>query len=88
MRDIRDFSYPDKPTKIITNPPYGERLLEQEQAREIYKIMGEKFIPLGENQLFAITSDEEFENIFGKKADKNRKLYNGMLKARLYSYYK
>ena len=88
VRDIRDFSYPDKPTKIIANPPYGERLLEQEQAREIYKIMGEKLIPLGNNQLYAITSDEEFENIFGKKADKNRKLYNGMMKARLYSYYK
>ncbi|MCH5208061.1 MAG: class I SAM-dependent RNA methyltransferase [Oscillospiraceae bacterium] len=88
VRDIREFSYPDRRVKIITNPPYGERLLEQEQAREIYKIMGEKLIPLGENQLYAITSDDEFENLFGKKADKNRKLYNGMLKARLYYYYK
>ncbi|MCH5204608.1 MAG: class I SAM-dependent RNA methyltransferase [Oscillospiraceae bacterium] len=86
VRDIRDFSYPDKPTKIITNPPYGERLLEQEQAREIYKIMGEKLISFGDNQLYAITSDDEFERLFGKKSDKNRKLYNGMLKARLYSY--
>ncbi|MCH5196468.1 MAG: class I SAM-dependent RNA methyltransferase [Oscillospiraceae bacterium] len=88
VRDIRDFSYPDRRVKIITNPPYGERLLEQEQAREIYRIMGERLIPFGDNQLYAITSDEKFETLFGKKADKNRKLYNGMLKARLYSYYK
>lgn len=87
-RDIRDFTYPEGNVKIITNPPYGERMLEVSQAREIYRVMGEKLLPLGENQLYLITPDEEFEDTFGQKADKNRKLYNGMLMCRLYSYYK
>ena len=85
-RDIRDFSLPEKPAKIITNPPYGERMLELADARELYRIMGERLRPLGENQLYVITPDEEFESIFGEKSDKNRKLYNGMMKARLYIY--
>ena len=88
MRDIRDFAYPEFPVKILTNPPYGERMLEVTDAREIYKILGERLIPLGENSLYIITPDEEFEDIFGVKADKNRKLYNGMMMCRLYTYYK
>ena len=85
-RDVRDFSCPEDVNCIICNPPYGERMLEQEEAREIYKIMGEKILPLGDKRMFVITPDEEFQNLFGEKADKNRKLYNGMLLCRLYSY--
>ena len=88
FRDIADFEYPEKPVKILTNPPYGERMLELEQARELYAVMGKKLLPLNGNQLYVITPDEEFENIFGAKADKNRKLYNGMLMCRLYTYFK
>lgn len=87
-RAISEFSVPQQPVKIITNPPYGERMLEISQAREIYRTMGEKLLPLDGNQLYIITPDEEFEDIFGQKADKNRKLYNGMLLCRLYSYFK
>lgn len=87
-RAISDFSAPAQPIKIITNPPYGERMLEISQAREIYRTMGEKLLPLDGNQLYIITPDEKFEDIFGQKADKNRKLYNGMLLCRLYSYFK
>lgn len=86
LRDIADFTAPERPAKILANPPYGERLLELEQARELYAVMGEKLLPLGENQLYVITPDEEFERIFGKKADKNRKLYNGTLMCRLYTF--
>lgn len=86
-RAVSGFEYPVDPVKIITNPPYGERMLEQEQAREIYRVMGKRLLPLGENQLYVITSDEEFEEHFGEKAAKNRKLYNGMLLCRLYSYF-
>ncbi len=85
-RDIRDFKYPDGAVKVITNPPYGERLLEVSEAREIYKTMGERLLPLGENSLYVITPDEEFENLFGLKSVKNRKLYNGMLMCRLFIY--
>ena len=73
---------------FIANPPYGERMLEVEQAREIYRAMGERLLPLNGSQLYIITPDEEFETIFGQKADKNRKLYNGMMLCRLYSYFK
>lgn len=88
LRDISDFKRPERLAKILTNPPYGERMLEVEQARELYAVMGKKLLPLGENQLYVITPDEEFENIFGLKANKNRKLYNGMLMCRLYTYFK
>ena len=87
-RDIREFTKFDSPVKIITNPPYGERMLELSEARELYRIMGQKLLPLGENSLYLITPDEEFESVFGRPADKNRKLYNGMLMCRLYTYYK
>ena len=85
--DIRSFGYPENKIKLLTNPPYGERMLEIEEAREIYKTMGERLLPLGDNSLYVITPDEEFESLFGKKADKNRKLYNGMLMCRLYMYF-
>lgn len=87
-RDIREWDSEGEAMKILTNPPYGERMLDAEQARTLYQVMGEKMLPLGGNQLYVITPDEEFENFFGKKADKNRKLYNGMIKCRLYSYIK
>lgn len=86
-RNIRDFEYPEASVKILTNPPYGERMLEITDAREIYKILGERLVPLGENSLYIITPDESFEDIFGLKAEKNRKLYNGMMMCRLYTYF-
>lgn len=87
VRDVRDFEYPETPIKIITNPPYAQRMLTEEEAEELYGVMGERMTPIGENGLFVITSNENFELRFGKKADKERKLYNGMLKCRLYSYF-
>ena len=87
-RDIKDFHYPGNPVKIITNPPYAERMGELAEAKEIYRTMGRVLLPRGDNSVFVITSIEEFEDLFGEKADKNRKLYNGMLMCRLYSYSK
>ena len=88
LRGVADFKYPERPAKILTNPPYGERMLEVDQARGLYAVMGKRMLPLGENKLYVITPDEEFEKIFGAKADKNRKLYNGMLMCRLYAYFR
>ena len=85
-RDIRDFHYPAPAVKIITNPPYAERMGEIEQAREIYRTMGGVMLPRDDSEIYVITSVEEFEDLFGEKADKNRKLYNGMIQCRLYSY--
>lgn len=85
-RAVKDFVYPEERVKIITNPPYAERMGDISEAKEIYKTMGKRMLPLGDNELYAITSVEDFETIFGEKASKNRKLYNGMLMCRLYSY--
>ena len=84
--DISDF----KQTGGITvcNPPYGERMLEIREAEQLYKIMGEVLKPDRENPCYIISPHEEFEKFFGKKADKKRKLYNGMIKCNLYMYFK
>jgi putative N6-adenine-specific DNA methylase len=70
-------------TKVITNPPYAERMLEKPDTARIYRVMGRR---LKNQESYIITSDPEFEEFFGRKADKNRKLYNGMLMCRLHMY--
>ena len=76
--------------KIITlcNPPYGERLLDVQEAEKLYQKMGVVFKPLKDHGYYIITPHEQFENVFERKADKKRKLYNGMLKCQLYMYFK
>ncbi|MBQ9691982.1 MAG: class I SAM-dependent RNA methyltransferase [Clostridia bacterium] len=73
---------------IICNPPYGERLMTPYQVHKLYSEMGKTFSKLTNWQIYVLTSDELFEKYYGKKADKIRKLYNGMLKCNLYQYYK
>lgn len=73
---------------LVTNPPYGQRLLDVEQAREIYGGLGRALAHTDGLKKYIITSDEDFELYFGAKADKRRKLYNGMIKCQLYMYYK
>lgn len=87
-RAIKDFKYPvpAKKYKVITNPPYAERLLEISEAEEIYRTMGRTLLPRNQNEIYVITSNEDFEKLFGEKAAKNRKLYNGMLMCRYYMY--
>lgn len=87
-RDIRDFVHDTERGTVITNPPYGERLLDIDRARELYKIMGKKFVKKDGWSYTIISPDDEFEKIFGRKADKRRKLYNGMLKCQAYMYFK
>lgn len=84
--DVGNLKTAVKNGTIVTNPPYGERLYDKEEAREIYKKMGKAFFNLPGWRYYVISSDEEFENFFGKKADKKRKLYNGMIKCDLYEY--
>lgn len=85
-RDIRDFKLDFDRETVITNPPYGERLLDVTGAEELYKIMGERFKPNQNTTYTVISPDDDFEKIFGRKADKRRKLYNGMLKCQVYIY--
>lgn len=85
-RDIRDFVRDGEKGVVVCNPPYGERLLEEEEAAEISRIMGEVFQPDTGWSYAIISPDEEFETHFGRKADKRRKLYNGMIKCQLFMY--
>ncbi|WP_150203069.1 THUMP domain-containing class I SAM-dependent RNA methyltransferase [Streptococcus constellatus] len=72
---------------IISNPPYGERLLNDDAVTKLYQEMGQTFAPLKTWSKFILTSDETFETKFGSQADKKRKLYNGTLKVDLYQYF-
>lgn len=87
QNDVAGF-IPIKDSITICNPPYGERLLEIKQAEELYTIMGECFGKGKNNPSYIISPHEEFESFFGKKADKRRKLYNGMIKCQLFMYFK
>ena len=72
---------------IISNPPYGERLLDDKAVDILYNEMGETFAPLKTWSQFILTSDEQFESKFGRQADKKRKLYNGTLRVDLYQFF-
>ncbi|WP_125153534.1 THUMP domain-containing class I SAM-dependent RNA methyltransferase [Clostridium rectalis] len=85
--DVADFSSKKKRGYIITNPPYGERIGQLNEVENLYKTMGNTFKKLNDWSYFVITSYENFEKCFGKKSDKNRKLYNGRLKCYFYQYF-
>lgn len=87
-RDIKDFVRKSEKGTVICNPPYGERMLDIKNAEDIYRTMGKIFTPEHGWAYYIITPDEEFEKVFGRKADKRRKLYNGMIKCQLYMYFK
>lgn len=86
QRDVTKLSHPKKYGFIITNPPYGERLEEKESLPAIYSALGRQFSLLDSWSAYVITSYSEAEKYFGRKADKNRKIYNGMLKTYFYSF--
>ena len=86
VADARDFSRQTENGTLCTNPPYGERLLEKEAAAELMRAFG-KTIRKTENwKTYVISSLENFENVYGKRADKRRRLYNGMIPCQLYMY--
>lgn len=85
-RAVKDLRHPKKYGFIITNPPYGERLEEKRDLPALYREFGESFKRLDSWSAYMITSYEEAEKFFGRKADKNRKIYNGMLKTYFYQF--
>ena len=85
-RAVKDLRHPKKYGFIITNPPYGERLEEKKNLPELYREFGESFRLLDSWSAYMITSYEDAERYFGLKADKNRKIYNGMLKTYFYQF--
>ncbi|MDD3360443.1 MAG: class I SAM-dependent RNA methyltransferase [Hespellia sp.] len=86
QRAVQDLSHPKKYGFIITNPPYGERLEEKEALPKLYREFGDRFKQLDSWSAYVITSYEDMEQDFGRKADKNRKLYNGMIKTYFYQF--
>ena len=79
-------SHPKKYGFLITNPPYGERIEEKKNLPELYKTIGERFAALDSWSAYIITAYEDTERYFGRKADKNRKIYNGMMKTYFYQF--
>jgi len=85
VSEIRTFG---NPSSIITNPPYAVRLGEKEDTERLYRNMGRAFDRLEDTLVFVICANDKFEKLYGKKADKKRKLYNGNLKCTYYQYFR
>lgn len=84
---LQDFRTDKVNGVIVSNPPYGERLLDDKAVDILYNEMGQTFKPLKTWSQFILTSDEAFEKKFGRQADKKRKLYNGTMKVELYQFF-
>lgn len=85
-RPVAELSHPKKYGFVVTNPPYGERLEEKKDLPVLYQTLGERFSKLDSWSLYMITSYENAERDIGRKADKNRKIYNGMMKTYFYQF--
>lgn len=85
--DVSEFSSSKRAGTIITNPPYGERLSTKREVEQLYRTMGKTFEKLDNWSYFILTGHLNFERYFGKRATKNRKLYNGNILTYLYQYY-
>lgn len=88
VADARKIEKLDRRGTIVCNPPYGERLMSPREAEWLYRDMGAAFSRLSPWQIYVLTSAENFQNCYGRRADKVRKLYNGMIPCSLYQYFK
>ena len=88
VADAREFARETERGVLVTNPPYGERIGEKEEAEALYRAFGAAYRGVSNWQLYLLSSHTEFERCFGREADKKRKLYNGMIKCDLFMYYK
>lgn len=86
--DARKIEKLDRRGTIVCNPPYGERLMTPKETERLYREIGEAFSRLSPWQIYVLTSAENFQSCYGKRADKVRKLYNGMIPCSLYQYFK
>ena len=84
--DARSFDRQTQRGVIVTNPPYGQRIMEQKEAEELYRDFGRAYAKSSNWQLYLLSAHTEFERCFGRPADKKRKLYNGMIKCDLFMY--
>lgn len=88
VRDALEIKTGGRRGTIVTNPPYGERLLTPEQVEMLYRSMGKHFATLDSWQIYVLSPNEQFERLYGRRADKVRKLYNGMIKCSYYQFFK
>lgn len=88
VADAMSFSRKTESGTIVTNPPYGERIMEKQEAEELYRGFGKAWSSSENWRLYLLSSHTEFERTFGRQADKKRKLYNGMIKCDLFMYFK
>ena len=86
QRDVAQLSHPKKYGFIITNPPYGERISDRQECEALYKTIGERYMQLDAWSMYLITAFKDAEKFIGRKADKNRKIYNGMMKTYFYQF--
>lgn len=86
QRPVEALSHPKKYGFIVTNPPYGERLEDKAALPELYRTIGERYQALDSWSMYLITSYEDAEKYIGRKADRNRKIYNGMMKTYFYQF--
>lgn len=86
--DVRTIEKPDRRGTIVCNPPYGERLMTPETAAALYREMGARLWEFAPWHVYIITSNPQFEKLYGHRADKVRKLYNGMIPCNLYQYFR
>ena len=86
--DLHDFKINSQGGTVLCNPSYGERLADIEEAGRLIRVMGRVFLPRPGWSYYIISPHPRFEELFGRQADKRRKLYNGMLKCQLYMYYR
>ena len=86
QRDVADLSHPKRYGFIVTNPPYGERISDKKELPELYRVFGRVAFALSDWSVYVITSFEDAPKYMGKKPDKNRKLYNGMMKTYFYQF--
>jgi putative N6-adenine-specific DNA methylase len=86
QRAVADLHHPKKYGFVITNPPYGERLEDKKALPALYTQIGQAFAGLDSWSLYMITSYEDAERYIGRKADKNRKIYNGMIRTYFYQF--
>lgn len=87
VKDMRDVDIKNEYGVLITNPPYGVRMGNDDEVRQLYVDFGNKFRELDKWSIYVITNDEDFERYFGKRADRKRKLYNGRIKVDYYQFY-
>ncbi|MFC4322719.1 THUMP domain-containing class I SAM-dependent RNA methyltransferase [Litchfieldia salsa] len=84
---VRDFTTKKQYGVIVGNPPYGERIGEKKEVEEMYKAMGRAFAPLDTWSIYMLTSNPDFEKLYGKPATKKRKLFNGFIRTDYYQYW-